>query len=210
MSDSSYLSFSSLSFERDDIPLFSDVSASLFPGQALQVVGPNGSGKTTLLRVLATSLSATSGEISWQGQPIARTRALYLSDLLFIGHNPGVKHSLTPLENLNYWRGMTCCSDDISNSQALATIGLGGYEDVPCYSLSAGQLRRVALTRLLISQATIWLLDEPFTAIDKQGVGELSHLFAHHLATGGIVILSTHQDLGLEGMVQLHLSGAVA
>lgn len=208
LSEAPHLSFSSLSFERDDTPVFSGVSGELWPGDMLQVEGPNGCGKTTLLRILATSLTPTEGGIVWQQQPLRKVRQDYLNDLLFIGHQPAVKQGLSALENLRFWRVITPCKDTMSDSEALAKMGLYGYEDIPCFSLSAGQLRRVALTRLLISCATIWLLDEPFTAIDKQGVADISALLNEHVEQGGIVVVSTHQDLGLNKVKHLDLSVA--
>ncbi len=206
LTDSPLISFSALSFERDDLPLFADVQGEVFPGDILQIEGPNGCGKTTLLRILAGSLTQTSGDIFWREQRLPRARQDYLQDLLFIGHHPAVKQELSPLENLRFWRQLMACRDDVSDQQALTEMRLKGYEDVPCYSLSAGQLRRVALCRLLISRASIWLLDEPFTAIDKQGVAELSIMLANHTAKGGVVLLSTHQPLELPNLRRLSLA----
>ena len=176
----------------------------------MQIEGPNGCGKTTLLRMLATSLKASQGDIYWRQQSLSFVRQSYLADMLFIGHQPGVKQELTPLENLHYWGRVAACENRLSDEAALNRIGLAGYEDVPCYSLSAGQLRRVALARLLTSQATIWLLDETFTAIDRQGVADLLTLLTDHTGRGGIVILSTHQDLDLPDVRRLSLARVVA
>ena len=188
------------------MPLFSQVNGALHSGDILQIEGPNGCGKTTLLRMLAGSLSPTEGEICWQQQPTARCRQQFLRDVLFIGHQPAIKLELSPLENLRYWRSMTGCQPRLADNRALAQMKLVGYEDAPCYSLSAGQLRRAALARLLVSDARIWLLDEPFTAIDKQGVDELSGLIADHASQGGVVVLSTHQPLALSGLKRLALT----
>ncbi len=208
MSDSPLFAFSSLSFERDDIPLFADVTDQLNAGDILQVEGPNGSGKTTLLRILAGSLTQTSGEIFWRQQLVSRVRQDYLRDILFVGHQPAVKLELSPLENLRFWRKVMDCHSETKDLEALSAMRLAGYEDVPSYSLSAGQLRRVALARLLISRAAIWLLDEPFTAIDKQGVAELSALLSNHAAKGGMVLLSTHQPLELPNLRRLNLAAS--
>lgn len=208
MSDSPLFAFSSLSFERDDIPLFADVTDQLNAGDILQVEGPNGSGKTTLLRILAGSLTQTSGEIFWRQQLVSRVRQDYLRDILFVGHQPAVKLELSPLENLRFWRKVMDCDSETKDLEALSAMRLAGYEDVPSYSLSAGQLRRVALARLLISRAAIWLLDEPFTAIDKQGVAELSALLSNHAAKGGMVLLSTHQPLELPNLRRLNLAAS--
>lgn len=207
---SSSLTLKTLAFERDDSLLFSDVSVSLESGDILQVEGPNGCGKTTLLRIITTALSPTSGQLLWRGQDVTRIRHDYLQNLLFLGHLPGLKQSLSPEENLVWWRRLNNNNGVLSNTEVLASIGLKGYEDVPCFNLSAGQQRRAALARLLITEAPIWVLDEPFTAIDKQGVGELEALLTTHAARGGIIILSTHQDLDIGGIKRLSLASSQA
>lgn len=193
-----------LSCERDGRGLFSGLNARVRGGEVLQVQGPNGSGKTTLLRVLTGLSSSYEGQLRWCGADLSESRYDYQSQLLYIGHQPGVKRVLTPQENLAWYRdlgGATEC--DISS--ALAEVGLAGYEDLPCYRLSAGQLRRVALARLYLSRTRIWILDEPFTAIDYQGVDKLREVFSRHVAGGGVLILTTHQDLGMEGVTVLNL-----
>ncbi len=199
------LDLKALAFERDDRMLFSDVSVSLKPGDILQVEGPNGCGKTTLLRIITTALSPSAGQLLWQGQNISQVRQDYLHNLLFLGHLPGLKQALSPEENLIWWRRLNQSQVEYCNSEALARIGLRGYEDVPCSNLSAGQQRRAALARLLVTKAPLWVLDEPFTAIDKQGVSELESLLTEHSARGGMIILSTHQDLGIPGIKRLPL-----
>lgn len=194
-----------LAFERDDRMLFSGVSISLQSGEILQIEGPNGSGKTTLLRIITTALSPCSGQLLWQGKNISQVRQDYLGNLLFLGHLPGLKQALSPEENLIWWRNLNPSNRDVGNADALARIGLRGYEDVPCFHLSAGQQRRAALARLLVTKAPLWVLDEPFTAIDKQGVSELESLLTEHASKGGMVILSTHQDLGISGIKRLSL-----
>ena len=167
--------------------------------------GANGSGKTTLLRALAGISGDYSGDIFWRGRALSENAWEYSADLLYLGHLPGIKKSLTPLENLRWYAAV---AGDYSNSDlkdALRKVGLYGYEDTPCYQLSAGQLRRVALARLHMSRATLWILDEPFTAIDKAGVGHLEERLASHAAGGGIVLLTSHQDLALPGLKQLDL-----
>jgi len=199
------LDLKALAFERDDRLLFSDVSVSLNSGDILQVEGPNGCGKTTLLRIITTALSPSVGQLLWQGQNISKVRQGYLHNLLFLGHLPGLKQALSPEENLIWWRRLNQSKVECCNSEALARIGLSGYEDVPCSNLSAGQQRRAALARLLVTEAPLWVLDEPFTAIDKQGVSELESLLTEHSARGGMIILSTHQDLGIPGIKRLLL-----
>ena len=185
-----------LQFERDDQNTFEPINLTVDRGEILQIEGANGVGKTTLLRLLTSALQPTSGSILYQGKDIRRVRYEYLADILYIGHQPGLKMTLTAEENLSWMSPATCSGDDIR--AALAEVGLRSYEDVPCYRLSAGQHRRVALARLLVSTATLWYLDEPFTAIDKQGVATLQALMRNHVDAGGCLLLSTHQDLALD------------
>ena len=185
-----------LQFERDDQNIFEPISLTVDGGEILQVEGANGAGKTTLMRLLTSALQPTSGSILYQGEDIRRCRYEYLANILYIGHQPGLKMTLTAEENLLWMSPTACSGNDIR--AALAEVGLRSYEDVPCYSLSAGQHRRVALARLLVSTATIWYLDEPFTAIDKQGVAILQALMRNHVDDGGCLLLSTHQDLALD------------
>ena len=200
MSQAPLLSVENLAFERDDSCLFSAVDFTLDSGDVLQIEGANGSGKTTLLRLLTGSLQPSVGEISYLGQALSECRYNYLSDMLYIGHQPAVKLNLGAEENLRWMVATAAQSNDLSIKDALTQVGLAGYSDIPCYALSAGQHRRVALARLLISQARLWYLDEPFTSIDKQGVAFLQSCLQQHVAKGGAVILSTHQDLALNGL----------
>lgn len=194
-----------LSCERDDWPLFSGLDLTLAAGQALQVVGPNGSGKTTLLRALAGLHSPAHGEIHWRGRPVAQSRWEFRRDLLYIGHQPGIKAGLTPLENLHWYAGMGSATG-AEAAGALARVGLAGCEETPCYRLSAGQLRRVALARLYCSRARLWLLDEPLTAIDRAGTEELLAHMENHCRWGGAVLLTSHQPLALAGLSRLDLA----
>jgi len=185
-----------LQFERDDQHIFEPIDLTVDGGEILQIEGANGAGKTTLMRLLTSALQPTSGSILYQGEDIRHCRYEYLANILYIGHQPGLKMTLTAEENLLWMSPAACSGNDIR--AALAEVGLRSYEDVPCYSLSAGQHRRVALARLLVSAATIWYLDEPFTAIDKQGVAILQALMRNHVDAGGCLLLSTHQDLALD------------
>ncbi len=194
-----------LSCERDERVLFSGLNAQLMAGDVVQVEGPNGSGKTTLLRLLTSISEDFHGEIHWQGESIQRVKAEYLNHLLYIGHLPGVKKALSPRENLDWFTGVASGHQRCTVEQALDQVGLFGFEDTPCYHLSAGQLRRVALARLFITPARLWVLDEPFTAIDKEGVSNLENLIAEHAAGGGCVILTTHQEMAIEGVRHINL-----
>lgn len=200
MSQAPLLSVENLAFERDDSCLFSGANFSVDGGDILQIEGANGSGKTTLLRLLTGSLQPSAGEISYLGQSLSQCRYNYLSDMLYIGHQPAVTLNLSAEENLRWMIATSAQSNTLSIEEALTQVGLAGYSDIPCYALSAGQHRRVALARLLISEARLWYLDEPFTSIDKQGVAFLQSCLQQHRAKGGAVILSTHQDLALTGL----------
>ena len=206
MSQSPLLKVDNLAFERDDDCLLERISLSLDAGEIVQVDGANGSGKTTLLRLLTTALQPSAGRILYHGQALAECRYQYLSDMLYIGHQPAVKSTLTAEENLRWMvntdGGVKRAdkTDPYAIADALAAVGLNGYTDVPCYTLSAGQHRRVALARLMITTATLWYLDEPFTAIDKQGVSFLEGRLRQHLDQGGAVVLTSHQDLTLENV----------
>ncbi|CAH0197679.1 cytochrome C biogenesis protein CcmA [bacteria symbiont BFo1 of Frankliniella occidentalis] len=177
---------------RDERALFRNLSFTVAAGEIVQVEGANGAGKTSLLRILAGLSRAEQGEILWQQESIQRQRESYHASLLYLGHQPGVKAVLTPFENLSFWHAERT-ADELF--QALEQVDLTGYEDVPVAALSAGQQRRVALARLWLSQAALWILDEPLTAIDKSGVEKLMALFVQHAEQGGAVILTTHQDL---------------
>lgn len=191
--------------ERDERLLFSGLNVSFGKGQVVQILGPNGSGKTSLLRILAGISQDYQGTILWRGQPRADVAWEYANELLYLGHQPGIKKALTPLENLRWYAAMQGDSPDSLLLQALAEVNLAGYEDTPCYHLSAGQLRRVALARLIFSRASVWILDEPFTALDKKGVAQLEARLAGHAARGGLVLITSHQDIGVANLQLLDL-----
>jgi len=189
-----------LSCVRDERTLFSGLSFTLEPGEIVQIEGRNGAGKTSLMRILAGLSSADAGEVRWQGVNTRRQRDVFHQHLLYLGHQPGVKSVLTAFENLAFYLSVNRPSgkadaDADAIFQALDNVGLLGYEDVTVAQMSAGQQRRVALARLWLSTAPLWILDEPLTAIDKQGVATLINLFEQHAEQGGMVLLTTHQDL---------------
>ncbi|WP_417513874.1 cytochrome c biogenesis heme-transporting ATPase CcmA [Marinobacter sp.] len=194
-----------LQCERDKRILFRELSFSILPGTVTRVEGPNGSGKTTLLRILAGLNDAWTGELRWCGSPLPSQRETFLRNMLYLGHRPGIKPLLTPMENLRALMAGRSPVSDAALRQALQGTGLRGYEDVPCRNLSAGQQRRVALARLLIADEPLWLLDEVFTAIDAEGVKALEALLQQRAAEGGAVLVTTHHDLALPGMKRLIL-----
>ncbi len=186
-----------LSCSREDRKLFSGLNFQLSAGHAIQIEGPNGSGKTTLLRMLCGLRLPDEGEIYWNGVDISEERSAFLGDLNYIGHAHGVKGELTPLENLRVSQAMAGQTNKLSLDDALERVGLFGFEDVPSRTLSAGQRRRVALARLLISAAPLWILDEPFTAIDIQGQKQIEDMITSHVLGGGMAILTSHHPLDL-------------
>ncbi len=191
------LEIRNLSCTREDRTLFSGLNFHLTAGHAIQIEGPNGSGKTTLLRMLCGLRLADEGEIYWNGCDISEERGAFLSNLNYIGHAHGVKGELTPLENLRVSQAMAARSNSLPLDDALEKVGLLGFEDVPSRTLSAGQRRRVALARLLINPAPLWILDEPFTAIDIQGQKQIENMITQHVLDGGMAILTSHHPLDL-------------
>lgn len=180
---------------RQDRCLFEDLSFELHQGQIIQLEGQNGAGKTSLLRILAGFVRAESGKVMWQDQDIAKDNLQFSSDTLYIGHKTGVNGQLTAVENLAFWLETHGLETDQDLHDVLAQLGLVGLEDIPVRLLSAGQQRRVALARLWLNKAKLWMLDEPFTAVDKKGVVLLQQQFKKHLAQGGAIVLTSHQDL---------------
>ena len=167
--------------------MFSNLSFEVRPGQLIQIEGANGAGKTSLMRILA-GLS----RYGFEG------RVQRHAPMLFLGHHAAVKALLTPRENLAWHVSGEGAFSDREIEDALAKVGLYGYEDVPSHALSAGQHRRVNLARLYLSTSPLWLLDEPFTAIDVKGVEELEALKVEHVKRGGAVVLTSHQALGTD------------
>jgi heme exporter protein A len=194
---------------RGDRRLFEDLSFSLRSGQLLHLKGHNGSGKTTLLRILAGLLHAEAGGIAWNGESIQRARQEYHAELLYLGHLNGLKGDLSAVENLRIdaaIRGNALGEEEAW--QVLGDIGLRGHEDLPSKYLSQGQKRRVALARLWVSRAALWILDEPFSALDVAAVDELQAVIRRHLERSGMVIVTTHQEVALtSGEVQTLMLG---
>lgn len=193
-----------LCFERDEIKVIDRVNLELNSGDLLQVEGSNGSGKTTLLRLLTTALKPTSGRILYQEKKLSDCRYEYCSNIIFIGHQIALKERLTPVENLNWLSPKGLTEDSID--KALDLVGLRDCVTAPSWRLSAGQKRRVALARLIVSNAKIWFLDEPFTAIDTQGIGLIKQLIDDHVAKDGAVVFSTHQSVDMKNVRRYSLS----
>ncbi len=183
---------------RGDRELFTGLSFKLEENQLMMLEGENGSGKTTLLRALCGLYMQDEGDILWDGLSIKKQDEEYRKQLLYLGHLNGIKADLTVLENLRI--NSALLGDVIPINilmDALDTIGLYAFEDFPTSQLSQGQKRRVALARLLISKAKLWILDEPFVALDIAAVELLQSIIANHVDNGGMVILTTHQEVPL-------------
>jgi heme exporter protein A len=188
---------SDLSCIRDDRVLFEALSFDLVSGQVLLLEGKNGSGKTSLLRILCGFREPDAGQVLWCGDAINDSQ--YHADMAYVGHLDGVKKELTVLENLKVSLALGR-SGQYSIAQALAKVQLADYDDVLVQALSAGQKRRLSLARLLITHNTMWILDEPFTSLDKQGIALIETLMAEHCASGGMIVLTSHHDIELHGV----------
>lgn len=180
---------------RNEQVLFSGLSFSLAAGEIVHIVGSNGSGKSSLLQILAGLLNPQKGEVLWQGRPIQQIRQDYCQQLLYLGHKIGLKAQLTLKENLQLAACMGHKKYD-TIKQVLERFSLDKYLDTLCYQLSAGQKQRVALARLLILDTKLWLLDEPFNALDQDSMGLLETILAEHVNGGGMVIFTSHQKFG--------------
>lgn len=192
MASSPLLEALGLDVERGGRQLISALALRVFPGDIVHLRGANGAGKTTLLRILAgLSRYAYAGVVKRQ------------SPALFLGHQSAVKSVLSPRENLRWHPAGECFDEPQAVDEALDAVGLYGFEDVPAGTLSAGQQRRVNLARLYLSRRPLWLLDEPFTAIDIPGVEKLQARFTEHAAGGGAVVLTSHQALEACGTIRL-------
>ncbi len=179
-----------LAFLRRDEPIFGPLDFAVHAGELLLLEGDNGSGKTTLLRVLATMLQGNEGEVLLHGRRLNRENAA--GELLYLGHQLGLKTDLTSLENLTYSQGLYGRRRSVTPMTAIEGVGLAGYEHEPVKHLSAGQKKRVALARLILVPAAVWLLDEPWANLDQQGIALVNRLIARHVDEGGAVLASSH------------------
>ena len=203
---SSVLEARALSCVRGDKALFSGLSFQIAAGDCLHVRGENGVGKTTLLRILTGLSQPESGEVLWNQQALNSQSSAYHRDLLFLGHRDALKEELTALENLQMYAAI----DDVEllledAMAALRRFGLRGRENLPIHCLSAGQKRRVLMARMLTRQARLWILDEPFNALDAKAVVELEGLIAEHLSAGGLLVLTSHQAVNIANVKVLEL-----
>jgi heme exporter protein A len=192
------LSFSKLGCSRGGRQLFHDVDCVLESGRWLYVAGANGVGKTSLLRMVCGLAPVESGQISWNGTPIHVQSDAYRQDLCYLGHLNGLQESMTVNENLSFTAALGGMATDTAQTrQVLAHFGVAGRGEQLVRHLSQGQKRRVALSRLALSQARLWVLDEPFVAMDEAGVRMLADLIAAHLGKGGLAVLTSHQQVDI-------------
>ncbi len=207
MSTNYSLEFKNLQCIRDSRTLFSELNMTVLPNQALILEGDNGSGKTSLLRILCGIRSPDHGEVTWCQQPIKNSSSGFFEEMLYIGHLDGIKRDLTVEENLKVCMGLGKPSE-IGISKALDQVGLYGYEDVRSQVLSAGQRRRVALASLLIRHAVLWVLDEPFTALDKTSRAVFENIMNQHVRQGGMIVVTSHHPVQLSAaeVITINLS----
>ena len=194
MSDTDLLQIDNLACIRDDRVLFEHLNLSLAAGQMLLVEGHNGSGKTSLLRILTGLKLADEGDVLWRGVAIDRLAADYTEQVSYVGHHDGVKRDLSCLENLRLVQAMGKPSG-VDLDEALDRVSLFRYGDTLVSNLSAGQKRRLALSRLMVTESLLWILDEPFTSLDKESMASFESMFESHLASHGIIVMTSHHDI---------------
>ena len=204
--DSLTLQAQDLTCIRGERKLFSKLSFSLSSGDCLHVRGENGVGKTSLLRLLTGLSKPEAGQILWNQKSISKQADLYHRDLLFLGHRDALKEELTALENLQTYAELDGIALPVDKAlAALWRFGLRGRENLPVNCLSAGQKRRILMARMLTGQAKLWILDEPFNALDVNAVVQLEELIAEHLAAGGLLVLTSHQPVSMPNVRVLDL-----
>lgn len=177
--------------------LFADIRFALAAGELLLLRGPNGSGKSSLLRLVAGLLPPESGRLLWNGRDVSEQKGAYRKALAFLGHQDALKPQLNLHDNLAFWADLAGSDADLD--AILARVGLSLQADLPAQYLSAGQRRRFGLARLLLQPASIWLLDEPTTALDAEGVKLALGLIRQHLESGGLALVASHESLDFPG-----------
>lgn len=195
------LSADDLTLIRGERCLFDGLEFALNPGELLLLKGANGSGKTSLMRVIAGMLSLESGEILWNGEPVSRQRQVFHGSLVWLAHRSGLKGDLTLVENLRFERSLRPQSS-VEPEQVFERLGIARLKALPLRSLSAGQQRRVALARMLLADVPLWLLDEPFTNLDRDGRQLVMQLTEEHLGNGGLCVMAAHQDIEINATIK--------
>ena len=194
------LSAKELTLIRGETCLFQGLSFALDPGELLLLEGQNGSGKTSLMRAIAGMLSLESGEIFWNDIPVNRQRQEFHGALVWIAHRTGLKGDLTLVENLRF-EGVLRPQADVDKAGIYARLGISRLKSLPLRSLSAGQQRRVALARMLLADVPLWLMDEPFTNLDRDGRKLVVQLVEEHLEAGGMCVMAAHQDVEINATI---------
>ena len=193
--ETSSLKADHLACVRSEIELFRDLSFELLPGQLIQIEGANGCGKTSLLRILCGLSRPAEGAVLWQNHDIEHCRGEYYAGMAYVGHQNGLKSNLTCEENLQVSSIHNRFKPDVNIEDVLEQMGLDELIDEYTGKLSAGQQRRIALSRLLLTDAPLWILDEPFTALDHASRERMEGIFDQHCQTGGMIILTTHHHM---------------
>ncbi len=201
-----------LACRRGERLVFANLDLEVAAGELLLLRGPNGSGKSTLLRLIAGLLRPERGELLWRGRRIEDSETFH-ADLAYIGHGDAAKAELTPREDLRFWlalHGVARAEAAERVGAALTRLGVWGLADLPCRLLSAGQKRRLAFARVAMSGATLWLLDEPFNALDERAVEIVRAMLSEHRAAGGLVVMAAHGTVPVAPTRELDLLGAGA
>jgi heme exporter protein A len=201
----SNLTIKNLQCIRRDNILFQGLDFELKDGGLIQIDGVNGSGKSSLLQMCAGLIQATEGKISWNGEDINNCRYQFQSNLRYFGHTNGVKAGLTAKENMTVMHALSGSKEKVDYSSILKQIGLSGMDDILLSRMSAGQKRRVGLSRFFMGGSKLWLLDEPFNALDKDGKLIIEQLIVKHCSEGGMVIFATHQSIEIESYPIEHI-----
>ena len=195
------LSANDLTLIRGETCLFQGLEFALNPGELLLLEGQNGSGKTSLMRAIAGMLSLETGEIFWNDVPVSRQRQEFHGAMVWLAHRTGLKGDLTLVENLRF-EGCLRPQANIDPTVVYERLGISRLKRLPLRSLSAGQQRRVALARMLMADVPLWLMDEPFTNLDREGRKLVMELTEEHLADGGMCVMAAHQDVEINGTVR--------
>lgn len=199
------LNVSHLTCERGYRELFNDLNFHLSPGEVLHIKGENGTGKTSLLRILAGLALPITGEITFDGYDCRKFRSEYNEQIAFMGHKLGIKLEMTAVENIRSHCELSIPRTEQQILDALKDVGLYGFEEMYCNQLSAGQKRRVAIAQAMLTETSLWILDEPFTSLDVIGVEFFLQVIQQHVNKGGMVLLTTHQEVSLKNCTTRYL-----
>ena len=195
------LTANDLTLIRGERCLFQDLEFALNGGELLLLQGQNGSGKTSLMRAIAGMLNLQSGEVFWNGEPVSKQRQVFHGSMVWLAHRNGLKGDLTLVENLEFEKVLRPQSA-LEAEHVFERLDVARLKRLPVRSLSAGQQRRVALARMLLAEVPLWLLDEPFTNLDKEGRQLVLEITEEHLASGGLCVMAGHQEVELAATVK--------